>query len=269
MRRFPCNESPRSGVADKKHMDKGKERFPALFAFHPGGPLMRFEFPAAAPFRSSARAQGAAGTAQARCLRRRECRFSDTSWFASGAIFTHYTGGRRRCQPRFGQKISPPAKRPSTRLSRSSVDERRRARGFPAGISAAGRRTDRRSRYIGMKRICAAPYESVLKLCSVEGQATYSPYRVSAFCRPLGRPPCAFLSAIPLRSGTHKRVTVFAVLVLWPAGRRLCGKILKNVVANLRALCYDRKAINAKVFYAARRRGGADGPARCCSCRRR
>lgn len=141
--------------------------------------------------------------------------------------------------------------------------------GFPAGISAAGRRTDRRSRYIGMKQICAAPYESVLKLCSVEGQATYSPYRVSAFCRPLGRPPCAFLSAIPLRSGTHKRVTVFAVLVLWPAGGRLCGKILKNVVANLRALCYDRKAINAKVFYAARRRGGADGPARCCSCRRR
>ena len=140
---------------------------------------------------------------------------------------------------------------------------------FPAGISAAGRRTDRRSRCIGMKQICAAPYESVLKLCSVEGQATYSPYRVSAFCRPLGRPPCAFLSAIPLRSGTHKRVTVFAVLVLWPAGGRLCGKILKNVVANLRALCYDRKAINAKVFYAARRRGGADGPARCCSCRRR
>lgn len=140
---------------------------------------------------------------------------------------------------------------------------------FPAGISAAGRRTDRRSQCIGMKQICAAPYESVLKLCSVEGQATYSPYRVSAFCRPLGRPPCAFLSAIPLRSGTHKRVTVFAVLVLWPAGGRLCGKILKNVVANLRALCYDRKAINAKVFYAARRRGGADGPARCCSCRRR
>lgn len=168
-----------------------------------------------------------------------------------------------------GKKISPPAKRPSTRLSRSSVDERRRAREFPAGISAAGRRTDRRSRCIGMKQICAAPYESVLKLCSVEGQATYSPYRVSAFCRPLGRPPCAFLSAIPLRSGTHKRVTVFAVLVLWPAGGRLCGKILKNVVANLRALCYDRKAINAKVFYAARRRGGADGPARCCSCRRR
>ena len=59
---------------------------------------------------------------------------------------------------------------------------------FPAGISAAGRRTDRRSRCIGMKQICAAPYESVLKLCSVEGQATYSPYRVSAFCRPLGRP---------------------------------------------------------------------------------
>lgn len=59
---------------------------------------------------------------------------------------------------------------------------------FPAGISAAGRRTDRRSQCIGMKQICAAPYESVLKLCSVEGQATYSPYRVSAFCRPLGRP---------------------------------------------------------------------------------
>ena len=30
-----------------------------------------------------------------------------------------------------GKKISPPAKRPSTRLSRSSVDERRRARGVP------------------------------------------------------------------------------------------------------------------------------------------
>ena len=230
---------------------------------------MRFEFPAAAPFRSSARAQGAAETAQARCLRRRECRFSDTWWFASGAIFTHYTGGRRRCQPRFGQKISPPAKRPSTRLSRSSVDERRRARVFP-GRHIRCRPSNRSAIPVHRdEQICAAPYESVLKLCSVEGQATYSPYRVSAFCRPLGRPPCAFLSAIPLRSGTHKRVTVFAVLVLWPAGGRLCGKILKNVVANLRALCYDRKAINAKVFYAARRRGGADGPARCCSCRRR
>lgn len=202
---------------------------------------MRFEFPAAAPFRSSARAQGAAGTAQARCLRRRECRFSDTSLFAPGAIFTHYTGGCRRCQPRFGQKksalrqnVHPPGF-PAHRWMNGGGQGC-----FPAGISAAGRRTDRRSRYIGMKQICAAPYESVLKLCSVEGQATYSPYRVSAFCRPLGRPPCAFLSAIPLRSGTHKRVTVFAVLVLWPAGGRLCGKILKNVVANLRALCYDR-----------------------------
>lgn len=139
-----------------------------------------------------------------------------------------------------GKKISPPAKRPSTRLSRSSVDERRRARVFP-GRHIRCRPSNRSAIPVHRdEQICAAPYESVLKLCSVEGQATYSPYRVSAFCRPLGRPPCAFLSAIPLRSGTHKRVTVFAVLVLWPAGGRLCGKILKNVVANLRALCYDR-----------------------------
>ena len=137
----------------------------------------------------------------------------------------------------------PPALSTAFRAKKSALRQNVHPPGFPAhrwmnggGQGCVSRpayplpavEPDRRSQCIGMKQICAAPYESVLKLCSVEGQATYSPYRVSAFCRPLGRPPCAFLSAIPLRSGTHKRVTVFAVLVLWPAGGRLCGENSKK-----------------------------------------